>query len=111
MEGDYAGTWIATIEQVHLPRRTNIVASSARQASDLWILVQERSSSVEAPVLTLGWKLQRESYIELASLLLVVLVLWGFVFRVGQRSLRFRRTDSQNPTLDAALESTVDANR
>lgn len=109
--GPFSGSWIATIDQVKLPTVSSNPNSDVRKTSDLWILVQERSSSVAAPIKILGTKLQRESYIELASLLLVSLALWFVVFRVGQQSLKLKPAQNQTPTLDAGLESTVDAER
>ena len=79
----FAGEWIASIAQVELPR-TSLDRSDEREKSDLWILVQERKSSVSAPIRSLATSLQRESMIEIVSLLCVILALWYFVFRLGQ---------------------------
>ncbi len=79
----FSGTWVAAIQQVRLPTGSE-EAKLANRASDLWVLVQERTSYVEEPVRELGARLQQESYIELAALVLVVILLWYFVQRIGK---------------------------
>ncbi len=84
----YKGEWIAALQPVHLPQRmTDKPGETQRARSDLWVLVQERSRAVSAPVERLGTKLMRETYLEFAALLGVMLVLWFFVFRIGRSSL------------------------
>jgi eukaryotic-like serine/threonine-protein kinase len=102
----FLGTWIASLEQVSLPR-VNSSADDVRTKSDLWILMQERSSSVAAPIDKLGSKLKRESLIELGTLLLVIMFLWYFVFRIGQATLS-KSADSGNPMAsETAFQSTL----
>lgn len=120
---DFAGTWIAAMAQVQLPRsaRTSSELTAnvdQRPASDLWVLVQEKSSTVSAPVTELGARLQMETYMELGVLLLVVLAMWAFVFRVGQIPLnptkRWRSTSSGfggSTAHSSPFESTVDSHR
>ncbi len=109
---DFGGTWIASLEQVSLPR-VNSGADEIRTKSDLWILMQERSSSVAAPIKKLESKLQRESLIELGTLLLVILTLWYFVFRLGQATLnKFPSPQlGGRSSTDSALPSTLESDR
>lgn len=105
-EDFFAGTWIASLEQVNLPR-VNTNNDDVRTKSDLWILTQERSSSVAAPIRKLGSNLQRETLIELGTLLLVIMLLWYFVFRIGSASLS-KSADTVNPlTQETELQSTL----
>jgi serine/threonine protein kinase len=86
----YAGNWIAAMAQVQLPnaaRAQSHAVAGERLKSDLWVLSQVRGSLVTQPVTELGSTLQRETYIELAALLTVVIVLWYFVFRMAQSPL------------------------
>ncbi|MFN3189610.1 MAG: protein kinase domain-containing protein [Aureliella sp.] len=91
---DFKGDWIAALQAVRLPASTRTLASAAdpdieqESMSDLWVLVQQRSSEVRDPVDKLGTTLMRETYLEFAALLCVMLVLWFFVFRLGRDSLR-----------------------
>lgn len=101
----YRGTWLASIQQVTLPRVRG--GEQGRTKSDLWILVQERSSSVAAPIRQLGSQLQRETFIELATLLLVIVVLWYFVFRLGQATLG--RGGSGSGPSGSSLQSTLES--
>ncbi len=105
---DFEGTWLASIEQVTLPRIRG--ADEGRTKSDLWILVQERSKSVAAPIDRLGSQLQRESFIELGTLLLVVIVLWYFVFRLGQATLAQKAIVSGEHATSDQLQSTIESN-
>ena len=100
----FAGLWIASIEQVKLPKRGS--EDQTQKKSDLWVLVQERGSSVAAPIRLLGAKLQRESLIEFGSLLLVILTLWYFVFRLGQSTLgREAAADPGDPSSQSTIDS------
>lgn len=106
---DFEGGWLASIEQVTLPRIPG--AEEGRTKSDLWILVQERSSFVAAPIESLGKQLLWESFIELGTLLLVVVVLWYFVFRLGQVSLaKTMIAGGQSPIDSAPYQSTIESN-
>ncbi len=105
----FEGGWLASIEQVSLPRMPGL--EEGRTKSDLWILVQEPNRFVDAPIETLGDQLQRESFIELGTLLLVVVVLWYFVFRLGQASLaKTAIAGGQGPVDKAPFESTIESN-
>jgi hypothetical protein len=138
-EEDFSGKWIAAIAQVHLPlpvtnppvaSQPSVAAEAAvasqapasaqvgRPKSDLWVLVQERSSAVDAPVKELGNRLQRESYIALGTLLLLILVLWFFVLKIGRGM--FRRSAEPEWSNDSSLvqtaaqsayEPTIDSNQ
>jgi eukaryotic-like serine/threonine-protein kinase len=95
----FAGTWIAAISQVNLPgisplrnaskgpseaaSQTTNRTDAAVTGSDLWVLVQERNSSVFAPVRQLGNRLQWESAKALTALSLLILGLWFYFFRFG----------------------------
>ena len=83
----FAGTWIAAIAQVQLPQRPRGAAANSgnevAQGSDLWVLVQERSNTVFAPVRELVNRLQRESAKALAALSLLIVGLWFYLFRSG----------------------------
>jgi hypothetical protein len=102
----FSGRWVAAIRQVRLP---SVSSNEIERTSDLWVLVQERTSNVEAPVTELGNRLQREGYIELASLVLVVLLMWYFVVRVGRTNVvKLMQGDSPNSLNLSATKSTVD---
>lgn len=104
---DFAGNWVAAIKKVRLPSQSS--SNSGDRASDLWVLVQERTSFVDAPVIQLGTRLQREGYIELASITLVVLLMWFFVIRIGRANLiKSSPQDSENSLQYSNLKSTVD---
>lgn len=119
----FRGTWIAAIQQVHLPRgrngRQGIVSPGSngatpngdeieRSKSDLWVLVQERGDSVAAPVVQLGSRLQLESYVELGSVLFMMLVLWYFVFRVDKKN-EHRPEPSLGANDTNTLQSTIES--
>lgn len=81
----FDGEWLAAMNKVEV------------LDSNLWVLVQERSSSVSQPVRSLGVLLRRESYIAVFVLVVVVAVLWYFVFWLGRTSLsNARRTAAAN---------------
>ncbi|MEM7479040.1 MAG: protein kinase [Planctomycetota bacterium] len=101
---EFEGEWIAALQPVHLPQRSG--ANSGPATSDLWVLVQERSSTVSDPVERLGDKLQRETYLEFAALLAVMLVLWFFVFQLGRRNMSSGRSSESN--LHSSSYSTLD---
>ncbi len=104
----FSGTWVAAIQQVRLPA-SNAAKKLGDRASDLWVLVQERTSYVEEPVRELGTRLQRESYIELAALALVVVLLWYFVHRVGKSIVdKSAHLDSPNSLQYPATKTTLD---
>jgi eukaryotic-like serine/threonine-protein kinase len=105
---DFAGNWVAAIKKVRLPSDSNSGTGNDR-ASDLWVLVQERTSFVESPVTQLGTRLQREGYIELASVISVVLLMWFFVIRIGRADLtKVVQRESEKPLQYSNLKSTVD---
>lgn len=80
-DGDFGGDWIAAMSQVTLPQGQSAKVPE-RAMSDLWVLVQERGSSVAAPLQDLGSRLQWETYLELLALLAVIAILWFFVLRL-----------------------------
>lgn len=105
---EFSGNWVAAIKKVRLPSDSNSGTDDER-ASDLWVLVQERTSFVEAPVTQLGTRLQREGYIELAAVISVVLLMWFFVIRIGRADLgKSAQRDSEKPLQYSNLKSTVD---
>jgi eukaryotic-like serine/threonine-protein kinase len=102
----YQGDWVAAIKQVRMPGDS---ITEMERTSDLWVLVQERTSFVEAPVTELGTRLQREGYVEMASIVFVVLMMWYFVVRFGKTNLAKSITgDGQNSLNYSAVKSTVD---
>ncbi len=102
----FKGNWVAAIRQVRLPGDS---VTELERPSDLWVLVQERTSFVESPVMELGAKLQREGYIEMAAIVCVVLLMWYFVIRIGRTSLtKSPNADGQNLQNYSAIKSTVD---
>ncbi len=104
---NFAGNWVAAIQKVRLPSDTNTLAEE--RPSDLWVLVQERTSFVEAPVTQLGTRLQREGYVELAAIVSVVLLMWFFVIRIGRANLTKTAQPSGEKSLQYAnLKSTLD---
>ncbi|MCR9294481.1 MAG: protein kinase [bacterium] len=102
----FSGTWIAALKPVRLPRR---VGSNREDTTNLWVLVQERSSSVAKPVEDLGSKLQRETYLELAALLSVMCGLWFFVLRPGKSWTRGTPQTKGNESTYASFPSTIDS--
>lgn len=76
---EFQGQWIAAMERVRIAASHDPQIRKSGE-SDLWVVVQERGSKVAAPVVQLGSRLQSESYIELAAVVIVMLALWYFVF-------------------------------
>ena len=104
---DFAGNWVAAIQKVRLP--SDASSAAGERSSDLWVLVQERTSFVEAPVTQLGTRLQREGYFELAAIISVVLLMWFFVIRIGRANLTKTGQQQGEKTLQYGnLKSTVD---
>jgi serine/threonine protein kinase len=92
---DYKGPWIAAMQPVVLPKSNNNRLEPAKPTSirpdstslekaDLLVLVQYRLETVMAPVTLMQWALLIEGASALASILLVMLVLWYFVRKVDQ---------------------------
>ncbi len=125
----FSGTWIAALAQVHLPHLAVPIekaeldpesnSSDLRRASDLWVLVQEKSSIVSAPVNELGSRLQRVSLKALGAILLLMVALWFVVFRAGNSllkylvpSLKFNKANGLlSKAADSSLESTIRSDR
>ncbi|GAB5404933.1 MAG: serine/threonine-protein kinase [Aureliella sp.] len=86
-QAEFEGEWIAAMSQVHLPRSPAAglggAGSGGRTMSDLWVLVQERGSSVSGPLEALGARLQWETFMELLALLAAIGILWFFVLRLN----------------------------
>jgi hypothetical protein len=81
----YRGDWIAATVPVSLPSR-NQKANGQRQDTDLLVLVQVSAAAATAPVHQLGRRLAFDAMSALAVVVLVVLALWGIVFRIsGER--------------------------
>lgn len=92
---DYKGPWIAAMQPVVLPKSNNNRLEPAKpttirpdstslEKADLLVLVQYRLETVMAPVTLMQWALLIEGASALASILLVMLVLWYFVRKVDQ---------------------------
>ncbi|MFO0925358.1 MAG: serine/threonine protein kinase [Pirellulales bacterium] len=80
---EYEGDWIAALARVDVASKLgDTPTDDDRSPTDLWVLVQEKTSLVTAPVDGLGRKLLREGMIALLSLLTVICALWIFVLRV-----------------------------
>ena len=103
---EFEGPWIAAIQQVRLPRSRTLSAGE-RSKSDLWVLVQERRSTVEAPVARLLSRLQRESYFALGVILLVMLGLWYFVIRINRSAADTQNFTGQNPPTNSSVQTTL----
>ena len=86
----YDGPWIAAVQPVSVP--APVVADHAEPSephtaeTDLLVLVQYRLAKVFAPVGEMRSSLLREGAAAVASILLVTLSLWGFVYRASERS-------------------------
>ena len=103
---EFEGRWVAAIQQVRLPHDDD---DGSDRGSDLWVLVQERTYSVEAPVTQLGTRLQREWYIEFAAIISVVLLMWYFVIRIGRTNVpKVTHQDGGNSVHYHGLKSTID---
>lgn len=128
----FEGTWIAAMSQVGLPRTANSERGlptdvlptpdeilNTQPKSDLWVLVQERASTVAAPITDLGNLLQRESLFALAALSLMIVALWLFALRIGNWMFGAKLNDpslvpfnrlSQNASI-SAVEPTLESDR
>ena len=103
---NYVGEWIAAIQQVALP---SLDQNHAGRGTDLWVLVQERSSRAQDPVNQLGNRLQHESVIALVTVVLVICVLWYFVFRLSEvRDYSASGAVTPNALNYPVLKSTID---
>lgn len=105
---EFEGDWIAALKQVQLPRKA-ATSKEQRDKSDLWVLVQEPRTAVTEPVEELGAKLLRETYMEFAALLAVMLVLWFCVFRLGQSALRGGGGKGSGNFPSSSFGSTIDS--
>ncbi len=121
----FAGTWIAAMSQVQMPRASRTPSPKTTTASqtaavnsagsDLWVLVQERSGTVFEPVRKLGSRLQYESAKALAALSLLIVGLWFTFFRLGgwlqrsnlPRSGWFQSVGASDEITPSPLESTT----
>lgn len=105
----YSGTWLAAMQQVSLPR--NQSKATNESMSDLWVLVQERSTSVETSLEQLGAQLQVETYWELGALLAVIVLMWYFVLRLNRSSSQLALNSSNLGSRTTGYSSTVDSNQ
>lgn len=105
---EYQEPWLAALQPVHLPGKVGDMAEG-RNASDLWVLVQEKSSSVATPVEKLGSKLFQETVLEFMVLLGVILTLWFFVFRLLRRSVAAGVTSGDSNFANSSFHSTIDS--
>ncbi|KAA1260049.1 Serine/threonine-protein kinase PknL [Rubripirellula obstinata] len=114
---DYQGPWIAAMQPVMLPKSDNNRLEPAEPATqrsgstklekaDLLVLVQYRLETVMAPVTLMQWALLIEGASALASILVVMLVLWYFVRKVDQIE---NREPSQPKKNDPAPAETIAA--
>lgn len=106
-EGLLDGRWIAAMSQVRLPREQKDV-QEGRAMSDLWVLVQGRSSKVEEPISRLSARLRMNSYWALASVVAVVALLWYFVLRLKIFSNESESAGSGSGSRSTSYASTVD---
>ena len=81
----YRGDWITAMVPVRLPSRSQ-KTNNQRRDTDLLVLVQVNASTATAPVHQLGRRLAADALAALGVVILVVLALWGVVFRIsGER--------------------------
>lgn len=92
----YCGDWIAATVPVNLPSR-NQEANGGRQDTDLLVLVQISAAAATAPVQQLGRRLAFDALAALTVLVLVVLALWGVVFRMSGEHPSFRGLPARSP--------------
>jgi serine/threonine protein kinase len=120
---EFQGTWLAAMAEVELPRsrvsQPGAEAENRAATSDLWVLVQQRSSAVSAPIHELGNRLEHENAKALAALLAMIVALWYFGLRFGQEGPRWwyqrreilPRAFAQQDLPHSALESTSRSDR
>ncbi len=114
----YDGPWIAAMQPVALPRksddsdeqertRSSGPDSAARTNADLLVLVQYRLEKVMAPVNEMQSALLFEGGAALVSILVVTLTLWFFVRRVANSANASTDTVVEKPTLPRGLTETM----
>jgi hypothetical protein len=116
----YNRDWLASLRPVSIERvqregevHSGIAATSAREPTGLWVVVQQDYEAVFAPGQTLGHKLVRNGLMGLAVVVFVVTLLWGVVIVVFNESGRSRlvatlrrRAGLKTPTYSSARAST-----
>ena len=95
------GDWIAATQPVSLPdRSTN--GNGSRQDTDLLVLVQVKSAAATDPVRQLGRQLALDALAALGVVIVVVLALWGIVFRISrERGWPWRRKGANSMDLSS----------
>jgi eukaryotic-like serine/threonine-protein kinase len=111
----YAGEWIAAMVRIDVSKRIS-ESQERKQSTNLWVLVQERASSITGPVEDMGSKLLREGLIALLTLIAVVTSLWVVVLWVLRLPDSFaaavrNRTGGNTELTGTANEATLDADR
>ncbi len=81
----YRGDWIAATQTVSLPDRSP-QGNGQRHDTDLLVLVQVKAAAATGPVQQLGRWLALDAAAALGVVVMVVMALWGIVFRIsGER--------------------------
>jgi eukaryotic-like serine/threonine-protein kinase len=111
----YAGEWIAAMVRIDVSKRIS-ESQERKQSTNLWVLVQERASSITGPVGDMGSKLLREGLTALLTLIAVVTSLWIVVLWVLRLPDSFaaavrNRSGGNTELTGTANEATLDADR
>jgi len=93
----YRGDWIAATQPVGLPSR-NPMHNGQRHDTDLLVLVQVSARAATSPVNQLGRRLALDAAAALAVVVLVVIALWGVVFRISGDRAGLGSRKSHAPT-------------
>ncbi len=93
----YHGDWIAATQPVSLPDRSPR-GNGQRHDTDLLVLVQVKASAATDPVQQLGRRLALDAAVALGVVVLVVMALWGIVFRISRERGGAWARKPPNPT-------------
>lgn len=102
VDGEYAGTWLAAVSPVAVPRQEIV---GPQEPTDLLVLVQYRLSDVLTPVDALVNRLWREGAVAVISFVLITSILWYFVLRASD--LRSEYPEAHEPRKQSDETMTV----